>query len=236
MMTATATIHAAPISTTNISPNAVVLSIFIVSYPARVDKMLWQRIVASMDRNVNELKDLTVKYKDVAADGTSTYATPHQSPIKTGVKQHIQVTMANDEQKYSNAAFIIFVGTNIVNDEHGKVLLLKLDYGSKKWATPGGKKEGNEGALQTALRETREETGLYIDMNNVNDVWTMMYEPTDTKLFIIIIDELPGDVTLSKEHSAWKLVEWDRIINGELTDYAAGAFAMIRDKIGKKHE
>lgn len=195
--------------------------------------MSWPHIASSIGSDLNMFKDLTVNYQNISNSGRVIQTAPHlpkDNPYNN-ILPTIQVTLSNIPQSYTNAAIVLFIGVDPSNNKHGEVLLLKLNYGSRKWSTPGGNKNGYEGALQTALRETREETGLNIDMNNISDLWTIMYTPTDTKLFVIMLDKLPGKISLSNEHTAYKLVEWDRIVNSELTDYTAGAFAMIKDKM-----
>ena len=61
----------------------------------------------------------------------------------------------------------------VVIDDMGRVLLLhRLDKPevkfSNQWGFPGGGSNANEDPLQTAIRETYEETGLRIDPGNLN--------------------------------------------------------------------
>jgi len=50
----------------------------------------------------------------------------------------------------------------LVVDSKGKALLVYVPYGSRGWDFPGGMKESNEYACQTAERETCEETGYKV--------------------------------------------------------------------------
>jgi 8-oxo-dGTP pyrophosphatase MutT (NUDIX family) len=47
-------------------------------------------------------------------------------------------------------------------DASGQVLQLRSSYGVEQWQCPGGNMDGGETPWQTAVRETREETGLII--------------------------------------------------------------------------
>jgi 8-oxo-dGTP pyrophosphatase MutT (NUDIX family) len=122
--------------------------------------------------------------------------------------------------QYKNAATIL------VYDN--KTLIIKLSYNSRKWATPGGNIDKGEGALEAALRETREETQINIDMNNIKNLKTLVYKPTYTKLFIIYLNDNIPRPKLSGEHTQWKIVDLDYIQLEDLTDYARGAFKMLK--------
>ena len=53
----------------------------------------------------------------------------------------------------------------LILSKQGKVLFLKRGPGSDYpgcWAFPGGRQEGDESALQAAVRETREEAGAVL--------------------------------------------------------------------------
>lgn len=65
---------------------------------------------------------------------------------------------------------------------HGKVLLVRRAiepfYGF--WDIPGGFCEADEHPTQTAIRETREETGLEIELTGLLGLWMDRYEDTTT--------------------------------------------------------
>jgi 8-oxo-dGTP diphosphatase len=48
----------------------------------------------------------------------------------------------------------------VVLDADGRVLLVRHTYGRLNWELPGGVSEPGESAVETAVRELREETGL----------------------------------------------------------------------------
>jgi len=61
------------------------------------------------------------------------------------------------------------VGANTVIERGGSVLLVKLNYGPRagRWALPGGLVEIGEGPEEAAIRETREETGLTVELDGL---------------------------------------------------------------------
>ncbi len=52
-------------------------------------------------------------------------------------------------------------------DEHGRILLVKRNYGPKNWTTPGGRLEAGESPPQALEREVQEETGYQIEVNRL---------------------------------------------------------------------
>lgn len=56
-------------------------------------------------------------------------------------------------------------GCLYVRDEHDRPVQLRSVYGSRLWQFPGGNLDAGEDPLQTAHRETIEETGLQLDLD-----------------------------------------------------------------------
>src|SRR5512138_631370 len=56
-------------------------------------------------------------------------------------------------------------------DEQGRVLLVHQTYAGNKWAWPGGAVEPNEVPWDAAVRETREETGLHVEVVRLVSVY-----------------------------------------------------------------
>ncbi len=68
------------------------------------------------------------------------------------------------EKKAMGAAAVIL-------DGRGYVLLVKHSYGHLNWEVPGGGSEPNESVAETAVRETREETGLDVTIERLTGIY-----------------------------------------------------------------
>ncbi|MEM3622932.1 MAG: NUDIX hydrolase [Candidatus Bathyarchaeia archaeon] len=84
------------------------------------------------------------------------------------------------------------VGVGAVIIQNGKILLEKRknEPGKGKWSIPGGLVELGESALQTVVREVREETGLEVEKPELIDVVDNIVRDEDgeIKYHFIIID------------------------------------------------
>ncbi|MFC0005525.1 NUDIX hydrolase [Micromonospora siamensis] len=66
---------------------------------------------------------------------------------------------------------IVVAVTVFVQDEQGRVLLIqRTDNGL--WALPGGAQDFGEYIAETAVRETREETGINVEVTGVIGIYT----------------------------------------------------------------
>jgi ADP-ribose pyrophosphatase YjhB (NUDIX family) len=78
----------------------------------------------------------------------------------------------------------------IFNDQ-GHVLLVKHGYGPLNWELPGGGAEPNESAVETALRETREETGLIVEAARLAGIYHLAQN--DSVHFVFRCQILAGE-------------------------------------------
>ena len=70
----------------------------------------------------------------------------------------------------------------VVLDSRARVLLVRHTYGHLNWELPGGMSEPGESAVDTALRELREETGLRASADRMTGIY---FEPeTDAHHFV----------------------------------------------------
>lgn len=63
-------------------------------------------------------------------------------------------------------------------------MLVKHNYGPLNWELPGGGAEANETIVETALRETREETGLQVTAQHICGIYAI--EENDSLHFVFL--------------------------------------------------
>ncbi|SCE83249.1 ADP-ribose pyrophosphatase YjhB, NUDIX family [Micromonospora viridifaciens] len=117
---------------------------------------------------------------------------------------------------------IVVAVTVFVQDEQGRVLLIqRTDNGL--WALPGGAQDFGEYIAETAVRETREETGVEVEVTGVVGIYTnpnhvVEYSDGEVRQQFSICFRgryIGGDLTTSDESSA---VRW--VAQHEFADLA----------------
>ena len=106
------------------------------------------------------------------------------------------------------------------NDQNGlKYLILKRApekiYGGV-WQCVTGKIEKGEASWETAIRELKEETGLYTLQIFVGDHVSKFYEAHEDRINLIPvfgIEVLDTKIELSDEHTEYKWVDFDTALN-----------------------
>lgn len=98
------------------------------------------------------------------------------------------------------------------------VLLLKRDESGQNpgtWALPGGKTEEGETAIGTAIRETKEETGLdSIPGYRFDELESKDGQRLFTTFLYHIAEQF--DVNLSQEHTDWEWVRFENLKDKKL--------------------
>ncbi|SBT71670.1 bis(5'-nucleosyl)-tetraphosphatase [asymmetrical], putative [Plasmodium malariae] len=90
-------------------------------------------------------------------------------------------------------------------------LFLKASYGNRHWTPPKGLHENNEDGLDTAMRETLEETGIDKDKYKLlNYEKTLKYNVNDrikeTTYYLALLLNNEENVKLSDEHTDYKWI------------------------------
>jgi len=144
-------------------------------------------------------------------------------PIRQPAEQIItQNTMENIE-KNSEIKEIELVGSIVIENKEGKILLTKSPKWNNKWTLPGGHIEPGESIENGLLREAKEETGLnnlksqgiisFGELINSND----FYRPAHFIYFAILCITDENDITLEKDElSEYLWIEPNGALNMDL--------------------
>jgi ADP-ribose pyrophosphatase YjhB (NUDIX family) len=104
-------------------------------------------------------------------------------------------------------------GDAAIFDEAGNILLV-LRTDDQQWCLPCGWVEPGESPAQTAVRETKEETGLEVRVVQLIDVFTRLpnigYGPHTAVAVVYLCEIVGGRLELSHEHTAaryWNIGE-----------------------------
>lgn len=106
----------------------------------------------------------------------------------------------------------------IIFDDQGRILLVKHTYGRKSWHLPGGGAEANESVVETAVRETYEETGLQVVATHITGIY---YDPGQDFLILVFLcrssngrfEPLCPDLRKISECAFWPLDALPKPIN-----------------------
>jgi 8-oxo-dGTP diphosphatase len=114
---------------------------------------------------------------------------------------------------------IVAVG-GIVENEEGKILLVKTQHGG--WVFPGGQVEVGENLMDALKREVKEESGIYIVINNLIGIYsnTAIHKWYDgitdvpTKLMLdYACTSVGGELSVSEETSDSRWVEKEKVLD-----------------------
>lgn len=146
------------------------------------------RIIGIIHRE-NDIEDKLV----AAPDGLIL----NQSQITEAVYFQEQFYKSRTEAIYHKSCGIIIYRNNSGITE----FLLLLQTGSKTWSFPKGHSESGESELQTALRETYEETGITAepDGNFREEAVYRIGPPLDTKTVVLFLAEINGPVKIKAD-------------------------------------
>ncbi len=127
-----------------------------------------------------------------------------------------------DDPNAPKANSIVPSATAIVLNEAGELLMVhKTD--NNLWALPGGGMDPGESISQTVVRETKEETGMDVEVTGVVGIYTnpghvIAYDDGEVRQQMSICfttNLLGGEIATSSETSEVEFVPVDRL--GELT-------------------
>jgi mutator protein MutT len=119
----------------------------------------------------------------------------------------------------------IVLGAGTLVHREGRLLVVKRAQAPNRglWAFPGGKVEEGETPMQTAVRETKEEVGLDVEIEGLFDVVTYMLSELGRGDWrqVVLVDYLakPTDrrVRLNSESSAYRWVLPEELLRLDTT-------------------
>jgi 8-oxo-dGTP pyrophosphatase MutT (NUDIX family) len=96
----------------------------------------------------------------------------------------------------------------VILDQERRVLLVRHTYGKLNWELPGGGAEESESLEETAIRETREETGLCVAAELMVD--RVYYDPAiDMHHFVFLCQQRnPHDMPLANSAEISEVGFW----------------------------
>ncbi len=110
----------------------------------------------------------------------------------------------------------------VVEDSEGRYLLIRRSLDSKHfggtWDLPGGKVDEGEDFATALLRETLEETGLTVSLEDV--AGATRYEMPAVRLAVLFMTAkvTSGKIQLSDEHNAYEWVSKQNLAEKDLSD------------------
>jgi len=102
-----------------------------------------------------------------------------------------------------------------VHDDTGRILMVR-ETADGRWALPGGWADVNEGLVQGAVREVREESGYVVEATRLLGIydkrqWGSPPSPTFTLTTVVSCRLLGGEATTSHETDAVAWVDRDAV-------------------------
>lgn len=88
-----------------------------------------------------------------------------------------------------------FGAATFIFDADGRVLLIKEDYGERRWSLPGGTVEPGESPIDAAVREALEEIGCEVRLSGLVGIALFRWGPLTTTAFV-------GEIVSGEPHPA----------------------------------
>jgi len=125
----------------------------------------------------------------------------------------------SDESRYEAACFFLM-------NEEGKVLAVSRKDDPNDFGLPGGKIEPGETSIEAAIRELREETGLFVYADEVRFVYEREDNGKFAACYTTDINNLHGQISLTETGK----VEWvDPVVitQGSFGEYNKGLLTRL---------
>ena len=110
----------------------------------------------------------------------------------------------------------------VIVDGEGRTLLIRRSKANKnftgKWEWPGGKVDPGEDFAVAAIRETKEETGLDVELTGVAGVAQFEMPKAFVAMLCMEAKIIGGEMQLSREHDDYQWVPLARLAEMDLID------------------
>ena len=110
----------------------------------------------------------------------------------------------------------------VIVDEQGRALLIRRSEANKnfigKWEWPRGKVDPGEDFATAAIRETKEETGLDVELTGVAGVAQFEMPKAFVAMLCMEARIVGGEMQLSREHNAFQWVPLARLAEMDLIE------------------
>ena len=120
---------------------------------------------------------------------------------------------------YYNQNMLKVVSKALIKNRDGKYLLLYRGDTHPNFPghldLPGGEVETKETPRTTTAREIQEETGICVNPNSLNMLFTKQYRNTKHILFGATIDDIDTSIELSWEHKDYSWMTLAEILNAD---------------------
>ena len=118
-------------------------------------------------------------------------------------------------------------------EESGKYLLIKRASGSKffpeQWDFPGGKINANEQPLDSAIRETKEETSMSVIIEKMVLEGDHIENSKQIHYRIFLTSSHSGEIKLSEDHSEFAWLSREQIKEYQTTPFVRKYFESLED-------
>lgn len=125
-------------------------------------------------------------------------------------------------------------GCIILKDNTVLLIGAKDDEGKLFWSFPKGHQETNEADTETAIRETKEETGLSVKITDIEPIKTghLIRNNTAYKEILLFVAKPLNDKIVPQEDEV-EQIKWVKIDEAEkyLTDYYSDAWRELLKKL-----
>ena len=126
--------------------------------------------------------------------------------------------------------FGVAVKALIQNDE-GKFLVIfksdNEDIGPNEIDIPGGRVKFGEEVETCLLRKVKEETGLEVRLDTISKTWSLVKENFHLIGITFIATSVGGKIKLSNEHTLFRWVDKNEIINGDYPKWIKKEFSSV---------